>query len=465
MATEGKSKRKDTDKKSSSSKSGELSNKARPHKASGEVETLLAGIKVPVPTPTVAQPPVAPTDVSSVLQVNRPVLQESQPVYDGGRLCDSRSGFFDHRSGLQPRYDDSRQMYRRRPRFDYYDECEYYDEYDEDMYMEDEYDDYDELAESVSLEDPVVVSDSDNTNSVNNVLLDDILEGSTKVEDGEPLNAQLASLANDLWLLPHDLKPLYEKHRRPANAANFKRTNLNPEVGSVIKPTMKARDYKLRTLQTAITRAAFPILRLVDGLMDGNDNKKEMVNHAMDSLKTLANANGQVNVIRRDAVMAVIPAKFARLAVKDDRFTDVELLFGKDLSKQINEIKETSSLAAQFSTRPQQFGTTPYTRGRRGAFQQNFRQPHQQQSYTASYHPYRPRGQRGQRRPYGKSHLMNTSNDIYMHDTIKDNNISTDNYSHTGGSITDTVYMDMSHTDSDTDNNTIGLSDYLRLKG
>ena len=53
-----------------------------------------------------------------------------------------------------------------------------------------------------------------------NLLLDDIFEGSTKVEDGDPLNPQLASLADDLWLMPHDLKALYEKHRRPENTVN-----------------------------------------------------------------------------------------------------------------------------------------------------------------------------------------------------------------------------------------------------
>jgi len=93
-------------------------------------------------------------------------------------------------------------------------------------------------------------------------LLSDILGELTKTDDGEPVSTQLAVLSDKIWAVNHDLKPLYERNRLPSNITQVKRVNLNMEILASIKPNPKSRDFKLRSVQTSITRSAYPIIRL-----------------------------------------------------------------------------------------------------------------------------------------------------------------------------------------------------------
>jgi len=98
-----------------------------------------------------------------------------------------------------------------------------------------------------------------------------------------------------------------------------------------------------------------------------------------------------------------MPAKYAKLATTDPKFLDPELLFGRDLNKQLTTLAEVSAITNQITSR------TPLSRVHRGRGSlSQFAPPHPQAGYNYGFHPYRQ--QRGSRRPaYTRPYAANFS--------------------------------------------------------
>ena len=348
----------------------------------------------PVSTSTSSVPlqPVVQSVAQPVLQPEFPLPMMPNPAQQAANYAEGMPQHYvlDHNQqfvpAAQPQQYPPGMVYYTQPPFP---QDNHYDDYG--WYVPQVEEPIPEPAPEAPMETQEETGSNDGSEDSSDDLLQDILGELTKTEDGEPIATQLATLVDKIWSVNHDLKPLYDRNRMPSNLAQVKRVNLNVEILAAIKAVPKARDFKLRSIQTSLTRSAYPIVRLVDSMMKGITEKKTLVTLAMDSLKTLASANTSVNTLRKELLTSAMPNKYAKLSTTDAKFLDPETLFGRDLNKQLTTLTEVSAISTQISR-------TPMARVHRGRGANQYQPPHPQSGY--GFHPYaRQQQQRGSRRP------------------------------------------------------------------
>ena len=177
---------------------------------------------------------------------------------------------------------------------------------------------------------------------------------------GCPVPDRLASLVNEIWeakgksFSRDKIKALFEKHPRPANT-HFHRVDINDEIKSAVNKSKMAtgRDYKLRSIQGGIAKAAIPMTQMVNDLISkdipgSTAVKQSLVNNALDGLTVLANANASINQLRRDMLRPFLDQRFANLCQEQVK-SDSALLYGDPgtLAEKMRTVQQAGRLARQ----------------------------------------------------------------------------------------------------------------------
>ena len=158
-------------------------------------------------------------------------------------------------------------------------------------------------------------------------------------EDGDPVSEKLAGVVNAIWQKGKDsntMKSCYVKYPRPGNL-DLHKVDLNEEIISSVNNFARARDLRLRAVQAALTRAAVPTTRIVQGLIDPKSSKlskQAEVDMAIDSVTMLSNANGLLNQVRRDMLKPLLNKKFQILCNRQTEGQS-QFLLGDNLHERI----------------------------------------------------------------------------------------------------------------------------------
>ena len=221
-------------------------------------------------------------------------------------------------------------------------------------------------------------------------------------EEGPPMGDQLARVTNDIWVRGRDptkVKDIMVKHPRPSNL-KCQKVDINPEVLSSIPKPARTRDAKLRAVQNGVARAAVPIVKIAEKVMDKSKpvDRKDIINLTLDSITLLANANGSVNQTRRDALKPNMQSRFQVLCRVPREDESSSLLFGAALTDRIKAASQGGKLGRRG------FGCQPQAgyRGRR----------------TIGYHPY---GAPTYFRGYGRGqNFLGKSRNSFAQDKLND---------------------------------------------
>ena len=228
-------------------------------------------------------------------------------------------------------------------------------------------------------------------------------------EDGPPVEKELATAINGIWgekRAPQKVKAILEKYPRPSNV-NCHKVDINSDVLSAIGRVAKNRDAKLRSVQGNIARCAVPAVKLAEGLLAKQVNKTELIETALDTVTLLANANAQLNQLRRDALKPGLQARYQSLCKVDEADDTSQWLLGSNLNDRIKSAAQGGKLVrrGQYMPPGQSY---MYGRGRRGhPYAPSYGAGMTRGAYSYGYAPYHYQG-RGTRPFLGKSAMHTT---------------------------------------------------------
>ena len=207
-------------------------------------------------------------------------------------------------------------------------------------------------------------------------------------ESGPALGPSLTAHLKTVWERGRDgnlMKKFYTDHPQPEGTP-FGKVDLNTDITTLLnsdpqKKHVVTRDARLKGIQTLVAKAAIPVAKVCNMLMQGDMNKQTMVDACLDSVAVLANACSQANQIRRDNLRPYINSKISNLVCKQRKENDV----GQELFPKIQESAQAAKQGIGLLNMGRGLG-----RGRGGG------------GGSGRYRPYPPRGRgfRGNFRGY-----------------------------------------------------------------
>jgi len=163
---------------------------------------------------------------------------------------------------------------------------------------------------------------------------------------GPPVNEDVATLVEKIWnqSLKSDIREIYDKALRPENTPSLQRVELDQEFRLKHGSKLKRMDVTLKTVNTALLKAAVKLTRLVEDLSTCDDpgaKREELTDEAIDVIRVLSYGTSQLNEVRRENVKSLIIDPDVRTRVSRNRdqgqINSTHCLFGGEISKQAKE--------------------------------------------------------------------------------------------------------------------------------
>ena len=229
---------------------------------------------------------------------------------------------------------------------------------------------------------------------------DDILESLTQAflqtKEKSPAIG-IAGLIDNMvtgGLSPNTIKERVEKYPPPENCKFLSTTTVNEEIWDLLPRRSRTVDLAFQRVQEPLVQglSALSILgdQLVKDLHAGKTlNTRQILDHVMDSIALLANANFKLNMARRELIKPELNPPYTRLC--KDEIKPSTKLFGDDLSKHLKDMAEAKKVGRQMQKTSE---TRTASQGYFKAGRQKFRRP--------NFKPYdRPSSQKtSQQRPF-----------------------------------------------------------------
>lgn len=231
---------------------------------------------------------------------------------------------------------------------------------------------------------------------------DDILESLTQAfvqtkEKSPAIAEKIAGLIDNMvtgGLSPNTIKERVEKYPPPENCKFLSTTTVNEEIWDLLPRRSRTVDLAFQRVQEPLVQglSALSILgdQLVKDLHAGKTlNTRQILDHVMDSIALLANANFKLNMARRELIKPELNPPYTRLC--KDEIKPSTKLFGDDLSKHLEDMAEAKKVGRQMQKTSE---TRTASQGYFKAGRQKFRRP--------NFKPYdRPSSQKtSQQRPF-----------------------------------------------------------------
>lgn len=177
---------------------------------------------------------------------------------------------------------------------------------------------------------------------------------------GEKVNEKLAKNVNlsfRKFLSTTNQKTVKEKYKIPSNCENVKVPKVNFEIWEEARHFIKTKDLSLVKAQTLMSKAAVPIIEIVnEGLKEKGsqeEKSKTRITKASDALIMLASAFTELNQIRKDNFKRGLPAQYRNRLCNTGNEPSKDWLFGDELPKKIKEINDTRSMSSKLSRKPE----------------------------------------------------------------------------------------------------------------
>ena len=195
----------------------------------------------------------------------------------------------------------------------------------------------------------------------------------SSVKKSPPIATQIADLIDNILsgkLSADTAKERGEKYFPPENCSRVGTVTVNEEIWDLLSRRAKTVDLAFQRVQDTLTQGLSSLALLADKLAkDAQTNTticaKDVLQHVMDSLVLISQANWSLNMKRRELIKPDLESPFTKLCKPE--IAPTTKLFGDDLSKQLKELTEVSRVGKQLQKKaPEQkrFYQKPYDRPR-----------------------------------------------------------------------------------------------------
>ena len=175
----------------------------------------------------------------------------------------------------------------------------------------------------------------------------------SSVKKSPPIATQIADLINNILsgkLSADTAKERGEKYFPPENCNRVGTVTVNEEIWDLLSRRAKTVDLAFQRVQDSLTQGLSSLALLADELAkDAQTNTtisaKDVLQHVMDSLVLISQANWSLNMKRRELIKPDLESPFTRLCKPE--IAPTTKLFGDDLSKQLKELTEVSRVGKQ----------------------------------------------------------------------------------------------------------------------
>lgn len=189
-----------------------------------------------------------------------------------------------------------------------------------------------------------------------NIVQDYELEDSSGGSVNEKLAAGVTKMARNK-LTEEKLKEKLKKYHKPSSCESLTTLKVNPEIWSKLRPVTRERDLKFQQIQTALFKAATPLVLLTNKLMGGDEDW--MKNHlpearAMlsDSMKLILHCNTEISQRRKDLIRPDLHKHYHQIYSQDQSGSPpATYLFGDDLAQKVKDINATNRVGQRLSDR------------------------------------------------------------------------------------------------------------------
>ena len=187
-----------------------------------------------------------------------------------------------------------------------------------------------------------------------------------------PIEEQVAALINNMLvggLSAEMVKDRVDKHPPPENLAV---TTVNEEVWDLLPRKSRSVDLAFQAVQATMLQGTAALTNLVGSLVTNiangvTPNTRDVLNHVMDNVALLGNANWKLNMKRRELVKPDLNSPFTRLCREEIKPT--LKLFGDDLPKHIKDMSEATKVGKEMQKHSQDNrGSAQSLRGRYGRY-------------------------------------------------------------------------------------------------
>jgi hypothetical protein len=190
-----------------------------------------------------------------------------------------------------------------------------------------------------------------------------------------PNEGQIAELINNMlvWGLSAEMvKDRVEKHPPPENCENLSVTTVNEDVWDLLPRKSRSVGLAFQAVQATMLQGTAALINLAGSLVTSitngdTPNTRDVLNHVMDSVALLGNANWKLNMKRRELIKPDLNPPFTRLCREEVKPT--LKLFGDDLPKHMKDMSEATKVGKQMQKHSQDNkGSAQSLRGRYGRF-------------------------------------------------------------------------------------------------
>ena len=191
----------------------------------------------------------------------------------------------------------------------------------------------------------------------------------SSVKESPPIPTQIADLVDNILsgkLSADTAKERDKKYFPPENCSRVGRVTVNEEIWDLLSRRAKTVDLAFQRVQNTLTQGLSSLALLADKLAkDAQTNTrisaKDVLQHVMDSLVLISQANWSLNMKTRELIKPDLESLFTRLCKPE--IAPTTKLFGDDLSKQLKELTKVSRVGKQLQKKaPEQecFYQKPY---------------------------------------------------------------------------------------------------------
>ncbi len=145
------------------------------------------------------------------------------------------------------------------------------------------------------------------------------------------------------------VKDRVDKHPPPENCENFAVTMVNEEVWDLLPRKSRSVDLAFQAVQATMLKGTAALTNLVGSLVTSiangvTPNRCDVLNHVMDTVALLGNANWKLNMKRRELIKPDLNSPFTRLCREEIKPT--LKLFGDD-PKHMKDMSEATKVGKQ----------------------------------------------------------------------------------------------------------------------
>ena len=187
-----------------------------------------------------------------------------------------------------------------------------------------------------------------------NALIDSLTQAFTPNKAKSPaIEGKLAELVDNMLiggLSTETVKERAEKHSPPENCKYLSVTTVNEEIWDLLPRKTRAVDLAFQRIQEPLLQGLSALTNLAGKLVkDLNDGKtpdtRHVLDHVMDGVALLGNANWKLNMKRRELIKPDLNPPYTRLCKEDIKPS--AKLFGEDLPKHLKDMSEAKKAGQQ----------------------------------------------------------------------------------------------------------------------